>query len=154
MDKREALSKTMAYCAGRESTEHEIRGKLKSWEVNAHDIEDILVQLKKEKFVDDLRYVSAFVRDKVRLNEWGKVKIRYMLSGKGIAPAILAQALEGIDEQEYTNILQSILEKKARTLKNETNPRSRKQKLINFALGRGFEMDLILKLTAAGSGTK
>ena len=37
------------------------------------------------------------------------------------------------------------MKKKTRELKSESNPFNKRQKLIKFAQGRGFEIDLILK---------
>ncbi|MFO7615833.1 MAG: regulatory protein RecX [Bacteroidales bacterium] len=148
MDKKEALSKAMAACARQEHCDNEIRGKMRAWGIDHSDIEEVIEELRKQLFLDDERYARAFVRDKLKLNGWGRIKIRYLLKGKGVESGIIDKALEEIDEEQYTSILKDLLEKKARTLKNEANPRTRRQKLINFALGRGFEyteVDNVLK---------
>ena len=146
MDKKEALNKAMAACARQEYSESEIRGKIRSWSVESTDIESIIEELKQNRFLDDQRYAQAFVQDKLKLNGWGRIKIRYMLSAKGVPDQIITWALDEIDEELYTSILKDLLEKKSRTLKNDPNPRSRRQKLINFALGRGFEYQKVVNL--------
>jgi regulatory protein len=145
MDKKQALSKAMALCSRQEYSETDIRGKLKFWGTSPEDIDSIVEQLIKEKFVDDLRFTIAFVRDKVRLNKWGRIKIRYMLSMDKVKHSMIDQALEEIDEEIYADALQELLQKKARKLKSESNPFTKRQKLIKFAQGRGFEIDLIIK---------
>lgn len=145
MDKKQALSKAMALCSRKEYSETDIRGKLKFWGTSPEDIDSIVEQLIKEKFVDDLRFTIAFVRDKVRLNKWGRIKIRYMLSMDKVKHSMIDQALEEIDEEVYADALQELLQKKARKLKSESNPFTKRQKLIKFAQGRGFEIDLIIK---------
>lgn len=145
MDKKQALSKAMALCSRKEYSETDIRGKLKFWGTSSEDIDSIVEQLIKEKFVDDLRFTIAFVRDKVRLNKWGRIKIRYMLSMDKVKHSMIDQALEEIDEEVYADALQELLQKKARKLKSESNPFTKRQKLIKFAQGRGFEIDLIIK---------
>ncbi len=145
MDKKQALSKAMALCSQKEYNEAEIRNKLKFWGAETDDIDEIIGELIKEKFIDDLRYAIAFSRDKVRLNHWGRVKIRYMLSMERVSHSIVDQALEEIDEEQYADILQELLQKKARELKGESNPYNKRQKLLKFAQGRGFEVDLILR---------
>lgn len=139
MDKQEALKKAMATCARQELCEGEIRYKMRSWGVEGADIDPIIEELKRNRFIDDERYARAFVQDKLKLNGWGPIKIRYMLSAKGVPDSIIHTALDEIDEDQHTEILKELLEKKSRTLKNDPNPRSRRQKLINYALGRGFE---------------
>ena len=146
MDKNQALSKAMAYCARQEHAEGEGRGKLRSWGLTENDTDQIISKLIQEKFLDNERYARAFVRDKLTLNGWGRIKIRYMLHGKGVESRIIDKALDEIDEEHYLGILKDLLEKKARTLKNEENTLIVRQKLINFAMGRGFEPDRVVPL--------
>ena len=47
----------------------------------AKEILDVLVA---DKYVDDLRYATAYAREKAMISGWGETKIRYMLSSKGI----------------------------------------------------------------------
>jgi regulatory protein len=146
MDKKQALSRAMALCSQKEYNESEIRGKLKFWGVEHDDIDDIIGELIREKFIDDLRFAIAFARDKTRLNHWGRVKIRYMLSMERIRHTVIDQALAEIDEEAYHETLRELLEKKSRELKGESNPYTKKQKLVKFAQGRGFEVDLVLSV--------
>ena len=44
----------------------------------------VLAELTKEKYVDDLRYATAFSRDKSTIAGWGVTKIRYALCSKGV----------------------------------------------------------------------
>ena len=136
----------MALCSQKEYSEHEIRAKLKYWEVAPGDADWIVGQLKEEKFIDDLRFATAYARDKVRLNHWGRIKVRYMLSGERIPAFIIDQALADIDDSLYSGVLKELLEKKTRELARETDPRSKKQKVIRFALGRGFEPELVMTI--------
>jgi regulatory protein len=146
MDKKQGLSRAMALCSQKEYNEAEIRGKLKFWGVEPEDIDPIIEELIREKFIDDLRFATAFARDKVRLNQWGRVKIRYMLSMERVKHSIVDQALAAIDEDQYTESLTELLQKKSRELRGETNPHTKKQKLLKFAQGRGFEIDLTLRI--------
>jgi len=145
MDKNQALSKAMALCSKKEYCEADIREKLKFWEISPEDADLIIRQLVKEKFIDDLRFTMAYARDKVRLNKWGRIKIRYMLSMIVTDHSIVDRALAEIDEEFYADALQDLLRKKFRLLKSESDPFSKRQKLIRFAQGRGFEIDLIIK---------
>lgn len=146
MDKSQALRRAMSLCSQKEYSEHEIRAKLKFWEVAPGDAEWVVGQLKEEKFIDDLRFAKAYALDKVRLNHWGRIKIRYMLSGARISSAHIDLAIAEIDEGVYSGVLKELLGKKSRELARESDPNSKKQKLIRFAQGRGFEVELILRL--------
>lgn len=96
---------------------------------------DVLVE---EKFVDDRRYAAAFARDKSTIAGWGAVKIRYMLSAKGISKDIISEALEEVDVRKADDRLRKLLENKNRSLKEDPQ---RKMKLLRFALGRGYSYD-------------
>ncbi len=101
----------------------------------ASEVVKILVQ---EKYVDDLRYCEAYAREKSSISGWGEVKIRYMLSAKGISKDIIAQALMQIDSQRAEARLEKLLENKFRTLKDDPQW---KMKLLRFALGRGYSYE-------------
>ena len=96
---------------------------------------EVLSILVEEKYVDDLRYASAFARDKSAIAGWGEVKIRYMLSAKGVAKGVIDEALREIDRPKAGQRLEKLLENKWKTLKNDPQG---KLKLIRFALGRGY----------------
>ena len=100
--------------------------------------EKVLQNLVKEKYVDNLRYASAYAREKSAISGWGEVKIRYMLSAKGIERDVISQALEDVDVQRAGNRLVKLLENKYRTLREDPQC---KLKLLRFALGRGYSYD-------------
>lgn len=103
--------------------------------------QEILEVLNIEKYVDDLRYASAYARDKASIAGWGEVKIRYMLSAKGIARDVISQALEEVDDAKASIRLQKLLENKYKTLKDDPQCRL---KLIRFAMGRGYSYDEVI----------
>ena len=146
MDKKQALSKAMALCSQREYNEAEIRSKLKLWGAEEGDIDKIMEELVKENFIDDLRFAVAYARDKVRLNHWGKIKVRYMLSMARVSHNIIDQALNEIDDEVYLDVLGELLKKKTRELKNESDTNLKRQKVVRFAVGRGFEMEQIIRV--------
>lgn len=58
------LSRLQAQCSRREYCTSDIRAKaLKSMEGDAEAADRIVTSLKEDKFVDDLRYASAFARE-------------------------------------------------------------------------------------------
>jgi len=136
----------MALCSQTEYSEAGVRGKLKYWGAEPDVIDEVIEILIQEKFIDDLRFAIAYVRDKVRLNHWGRIKVRYMLTMDRISHSIVDKALGEIDEDLYMETLTELLQKKSRELKGEANPYNKKQKLLKFVQGRGFEIDLALKV--------
>ena len=99
-------------------------------------------RLVKERYVDDERYARAFVKDKVRYNKWGRRKVEQALWQKRIDDDIRERVLDEVDEEEYLNVLRPLLKQKRKSTKAE-NDYELKQKLVRFALGRGFTYDII-----------
>ena len=66
-------------CARSEHCEWELKEKLKRWMISSADAEEILMVLRKGRFYDDRRFASAYVRDKMLYNRWGRRKIVYGL---------------------------------------------------------------------------
>ena len=123
-------------CSRREYCVADIRKKLLvQLDGNAAEADEIIVMLLNEKYVDDLRYVSAYARDKSSISGWGAVKIRYMLASKGIASEVIASALDEIDSGKAQARLDKLMETKFRTLKDDPQCR---MKMLRFALGRGY----------------
>ena len=101
----------------------------------AKEVADVLVE---DKYVDDLRYASTFARDKSAIQGWGEVKIRYMLSAKGVSRDVIDKALQEIDPDKADSRLEKLLQNKLKSLKDDPQCRL---KLLRFALGRGYSYD-------------
>jgi regulatory protein len=140
-----AMNKAMALCAGREICLYDIRQKLINWGVEDEGVNLILDQLTKEKFIDEERYATAFVRDKFRYNKWGKVKSAAALRSKKIPDEIIRRALDSIDDNTYMELMKSLItaQKKKVKAKNEYDL---KGKLLRFGLSKGFESHLLYDL--------
>ena len=69
----------------------------------------VLNVLVEEKYVDDRRYAAAFARDKSSIAGWGAVKIRYMLSMKGVAKDVIDAALDSIDSDKSASRLEKLM---------------------------------------------
>jgi regulatory protein len=145
MEYNAALKRAAALCSKQEQCSSHIREKLKTWNVSDDDAEKIIELLKKEKFLDDQRYATFYVRDKFRFNGWGKIKMAVMLRQKGIPDVIIDEALNQIDQERYFQLCRKLISDKSATLK-ETNLFKRKGKLFRFAAQRGFESDLIHRI--------
>ena len=123
-------------CSRREYCVADIRKKLLvQLDGNAAEADEIIAMLLNEKYVDDLRYASAYARDKSSISGWGAVKIRYMLASKGVSADIIASALDEIDSGKAQARLDKLMETKFRTLKDDPQCR---MKMLRFALGRGY----------------
>lgn len=126
-------------CSRREYCTTEIYAKASKLSDGDGAVADaVLESLKADSFVDDLRYASAFARDKSALAGWGRSKIAYALRGKGIDGETINLALQEIDVESAGKKLDGVLAAKYRSLSEDPQW---KLKLIRFALGRGYSYD-------------
>ena len=105
--------------------------------------EEVVAKLVEERYVDDLRYATAFARDKASIAGWGEAKIRYMLSSKGIDRELIAQALDEVDDKRAETRLEKLMENKVRSLRDDPQ---RRLKLLRFGLGRGYSYDQVTEM--------
>ena len=139
MDEKKILQKLQRLCSKAEyCTRDMYRKALTSAEGDEEMARRIVDSLVADRFVDDLRYSSAYAREKSSISGWGPVKIRFQLRAKGIPEETLTLALAGTDpEKAFDKLLRTVREKD-KTLQGDPQ---RKLKLLKFALGRGYNYD-------------
>ncbi len=137
---QEAYSRLTSLCARAEHCEQEMTEKMRRWGLSDEAQASVMARLTAGRFVDNRRYAEAFVRDKVRYSKWGPRKIQQALWQKHIPDDIIGEALQAIDFSEYVSILRPLLQQKRRTT-TAKSPYELQQKLLRFAIGRGFTFD-------------
>lgn len=142
IDPSAALQKAQSFCSYRERCQQEVRNKLYEWGLFPKEVEQIISQLIGDNFLNEERFAKAFASGKFRIKGWGRNKIRMMLKQLGLNDYCIKKGLEQIDEDEYIKFLEKLIEKKARTVK-ESNEFKRKNKIAAYAIGKGFEGDLV-----------
>lgn len=133
----QAFKKLSALCARAEHCQYEMTEKMRRWQVPEDVQARVMERLVKNKYVDDDRYSRAFVRDKVRYNKWGRLKVAQALRMKRIPDDVIAAALDEIDRDEYLGILRQLIQTKRKSTKADSEY-ALKMKLMRFAASRGF----------------
>ena len=139
---QEAFLRLSAQCAQAEHCQHEMLEKMRRRNLSEEAQAKVMARLVRERYVDDERYARAFVTDKIRYNKWGRRKIEQALWQKHIDNDIQQQVLDDVNPEEYVQMLRPLLQQKRKSTKAES-PYELKQKLIRFAMGRGFGFDII-----------
>lgn len=145
LDKETAQKKAESFCAYQERSHHEVRQKLQEWGVYASDAENIICDLIAENFLNEERFAFAYAHGKFSIKSWGKIKIKQGLKLKRVPEVLIKKALNQLDDEAYEAKLCQVLQKKRRELKDK-EVYLLKNKLARYALGRGFERDLIFYL--------
>ena len=136
---KKVLLSLQGKCARREYCVSDVRARaLKALEGDSGAASEVVAALVSEGYVDDLRYASAFAREKASLTGWGAAKISFALGGKGIARDVISQALAEIDADKASDKLERLLAARFRTLQGDPQC---KLKLLKFGLGRGYSYD-------------
>lgn len=147
------LSRLQAACVKREYCSKDILTKAKSAfaksDIPEQECSELarraLQELIADKFVDELRYSSAFAREKSSLTGWGGIKISYALRMKGIDPRTIKEALVEVDDNSARERLERLMTSKWKTLREDPQGRL---KLIRFALSRGYSYDEVESLAS------
>lgn len=140
-DTKEAWLKMADWCASQERCLFDVEQKLNALPIEEQEKKEIIQKLTEEKYVDDTRYVSFYVKDKFKFNGWGKIKIQWQLKQKKVAAPIIADALDELDPEIYENKLWDLLTNKLKTIKGKDIWQTRAA-LLRFSQSRGFEYDL------------
>lgn len=139
---QDAYLQLAAICAQAEHCEQEMRDKMKRWGVEPDAQNRVIERLVNERYIDNERYARAFVKDKIRYNKWGRRKVMQALWMKHIAGDIQRRILDEIDDSDYLDVLVPLLKQKRKTIKAKSDYELN-QKLVRFALGRGFDFNII-----------
>ena len=139
---QEAYLQLAAACAQAEHCEQEMRDKMKRWGMAPEAQNRVVERLTKERYIDNERYARAFVKDKVRYNKSGRRKVQQALWMKRIDDDIQQRVLDEIDDEEYLKVLVPLLKQKRKSIK-AANDYELNQKLVRFALSRGFDYGII-----------
>lgn len=142
IDANAGYAKAEHYCAYQERAQQEVRDKLYEWGLKTTDVENIILRLIENNYVNEARFANAYAQGKFNQKGWGKIKIKQGLKFKKVPDVLIKKALAVIDSDHYFKTLQQCLAKKARSIA-EKDPLKRRYKLQQYAMGRGFEADLV-----------
>lgn len=136
----QALEKLQKYCVYSDRSQFDARKKLKEWQIEETPAESIIATLIEDGFLNDERYAISFASGKLRINHWGKVKIKFALRQHQISERCINNALRALDLDEYAQIAEKIARQKYTQTSGTATVR--KFKTIQFLFGRGFEAEL------------
>jgi regulatory protein len=139
---KEAKQKIEFFCSYQERCHEEVVAKLRSMKMDSEEIDQIMVHLIAENFLNEERFASSFVRGKHRIKHWGKIRITNELKFKNISQTIINIALKEITPEEYLETFHTFAERHWESI-SETNTLKKRKKFCDYMLRRGFESNLI-----------
>lgn len=140
---KQALPKLMQYCAYQERCHKEVQNKLYAYGVFGIDADEIISTLIQDNYLNEERFALQFAGGKFRIKQWGKVKITYELKTKQVSTYCIKKAILSIDNAAYQQTFYTLVDKKIATLKTEKNIFTKRKKLKDFLMQKGYENQLI-----------
>ncbi len=138
------LKKIANYCVYQERTHKEVLQKLADLQVFGDEADEFTAWLVVENYLNEERFAKVFASSKFRLKKWGRRKIAFELKNKGLSPNGIKIGMAEIQDNDYTETIKELIQKKQTELKKQTNPLIIKQKVLNYLLSKGFTSDEVL----------
>ncbi len=138
----EFLNILARYCAYQERCVQELHLKMKSLGIEDPLFADYIIWLEENNYLNEERFAEIFARSKFNQKKWGRNKIRFELKKRKINAAHIQKAINQIDDEQYIATLKEVIDQKAKKLTSK-DVWANQQKCYQFALGKGFESDLI-----------
>lgn len=136
------LQSLMRFCAYRERAEYEVHQRAVQLGMLPAQIKSAMATLKEEGFLNQERFLRAYVHDKRTFQGWGPYKIQAHLRHYDIPNADIQQALDEVSPEFWMTSLQKLVHQKT-SLPPEDWDVVQRQKMFRWLYGRGFSSDQI-----------
>lgn len=138
----EIYNMALTYIEIKMRTSKEIKDYLNKKNFNTKLIDEVLDRLNKEGYLNEEKYIDAFVNDKVNLTNWGPYKIKKSLLDLELDETLINNKLNTINENIWNGKIEKIINKKLNSLKNKSTYMV-KNKLKIDLYNLGYDNNLI-----------
>jgi regulatory protein len=146
---KKILNRLQRFCVYRERCCKEVYQKLHSLHVTHADAGLYIELLKKQGFLNEKRFALTYAHDKFRLNKWGRIKIATHLKEYQVDHDLIQLALNSIDNEEYRTVIIQLAERYQASLKSDMAPAAKRQRLLQYLYGKGFEPAIVADIISA-----
>ncbi len=136
----EAQKKLEYFCAYQDRSHWEVQKKLKEMRMIPEAIDQIIIHLIQENYLNEERFTRSFVRGKFYQKKWGKNKIKQGLYKHKIHPNLIEKAFSEINDKDYKQSIRDLIAKKKNDYKTNHSYQL-KQKISNYLLQKGYAYD-------------
>lgn len=136
---KRATKRAMHLLERQDRTEFQLREKLRQSDYPEEAIEQALSYVRSYHYVDDLRYACSYAH--CQKEKKSKRRLWQDLQKKGVAGELIEQALLQEGNEDETEAIQRLLEKKGYT---SDMPKEQANKIYQFLLRRGYRSSDIL----------
>jgi regulatory protein len=139
---KDAIQKIENFCAYQERCHEEVVSKLRSMKMDSGEIDQIMVHLIGDNFLNEERFACSFARGKHRIKHWGRNRIINELKFRNISQTLINIGLKEITPEEYLDTFHALAERHWESIQ-EKNTLKKRKKFCDYMLRRGFESHLV-----------
>jgi regulatory protein len=134
-----ALDVAYRFLGRRDRTVAEVRDRLEAEEVETEVVDDAIVELTRQGYLDDARYAHRFAEDRRTLDAWGTERIERRLLAVGVDSALIAVALGERGAAEELEAALAVLRRRFPRAPADDRDRDR---ALGLLVRKGYDLDL------------
>ena len=151
MDKKfytlaEIKQKMVNYCVYQDRCHKKVEQRFWDFILDPSARDEILLYLLKENYLNEERFTRSYIRGKFYQKGWGRTKIIGGLKFKGINQKLIQSAMDEIDEEDYEATAKKLYLQHYE-MQKANKDFIKKQKSLKYLLGKGYEYEILLRLT-------
>ena len=108
----DVVKKLQRYCVYQDRCHKDVTDKMKLMKIPYSLFDNVLVELIKDDFLNEERFAFSFIRGKFRIKQWGKIKLKNELLQRNITSALINNALDQINNEDYNKTFDELALKK------------------------------------------
>ena len=141
----QTLERAKKYCVYQERCQEDMRDRLRIWGIRSADIESTIADLITTGFINEERFASIYCGSKFRQKKWGRIKITMELKKRQLSEYCINAGLSEIEEDDYVQMLETIIENKKEPNKTK-NIFVKNKQIAAYCIGKGYEPELVWSL--------
>ncbi len=143
LNEEQVFDKLLRYCDYQERCRYDIFKKCHLLGVTNKETQlDYIHKLEESDYLNEKRFVKAFVNGKFRIKKWGIKRIERELKSRKITEDLFRDLLDDLNDKSYKRQFEELAIRKWESIKAKTIF-EKKAKLFRFLYGRGYESNMI-----------
>jgi regulatory protein len=134
-----ALDVAYRYLGHRDRTVAEMRRHLEARGVEPATADEAVEDLGRQGYLDDARYAQRFAEDRRTVDAWGAERIERRLLALGVAPDLVAAALDERDGAEELEAAVAVLRRRFPSAPGDDRARDR---ALGVLVRKGYDLEL------------
>ena len=153
---RAAAQKAYAYVlrstAQHPRAEAEVRDRLRAREVEDEVVDHVVARARRRGVLNDAAFARAWVEDRGRVRGWGVARLRRELTRRGLAAAVVDDALALLDDRDDFAVASELARHRFRQLPATLEPEAAARRLVSYLVRRGHPPGLAQRVAFQVSG--